>query len=79
MRNLGLAYAGLGEDEEALVWLEKAIVAAPKLAPAFNDLAKVYLRMQRYDLALKNSDQARALGLVDPELQDALQPYRQEP
>jgi len=78
LRNLGLAYATLGENDEAVAWLQKAVATAPSMALAFNDLAKVYLRLKRFDLALKNGDQAKALGLVDPEVQDALQSYRQE-
>jgi len=79
LRNLGLAYATLGENEEAVAWLQRAITAEPRMAPAFNDLARVYLRMKRFDLALKNGDQAKALGLIDPEVQDALKPFRKGP
>ena len=79
MHNLGLAYASLGQDAEAVAWLAKTITAAPGLAPAFNDLAKAYLRLKSYALANKYGDQAKALGLEDPALQDALKSYRQEP
>lgn len=76
--NLGLAYAALGQTAEAFTWFTKAIAVDPSYAPAMNALARISLQQKDYGQAIDYAGQAKALGLMDAELDAALQPYRQQ-
>ena len=77
--NLALTFEALGRQEEAIVWLQKAIAADASFAPAYNDLARLYLATKQFALAVQYAERARALGLLDEELWQAVAPYREQP
>ncbi len=75
MYNLALAHSGLGQTDEAIAWLKKAVAADASFAPAYHDLARLYLARKDYRLAVEYGARARELGLLDVEQWQALAPY----
>ncbi len=66
-----------GADEQAVAMYQKAIALNPGFGQAYLNLAAVYVELEQYDTAIRYADQAQALGQSDPELDEALAPYRQ--
>jgi len=65
----------MGNDEEAIKMLEKAIEVNPNYGKGYNNLAVYYFQKAHYDLAIEYSEKALALGFVDPVLLNALQSH----
>ncbi len=65
---LGLVYYQLGDYHAAREQLVRAIALRPQTAQLHNDLAAVYVKLQRFDEAVRHYRQALEL---DPDLQDA--------
>jgi len=76
--NLGDIYRYLGEDKKAIKNYIIATACNSKYAKAYYGLAIIYLKQGKYDLAIKHCNKARTLGLVDPNLLQALAVHQQE-
>ncbi len=55
---LGLIYAELNQDEEAIEHFKEAINLAPRYAKAYNDLGTIYGKTGNFELALENFNKA---------------------
>ena len=75
--NLGLAYKGSGQIEQAAGSFNKAIEINPGYAKAYYNLALIYFKQAQYQLAIEYCDRARELGFANPAFLEALKPYRQ--
>ncbi len=70
--NLGRACATLGRLEEAVAAFKKVIDLEPRRADAYLNLAGAYLKSGQYRQAVSCRDKAREMGMVSPELDEAL-------
>ena len=75
LTNLGNVYHAVGEDEEAIALLKKALETDPNYASAYEGLAILYFHQKKYSLAVDYCVKAQKHGFVNAALLKALQPY----
>jgi tetratricopeptide (TPR) repeat protein len=74
--NLGNVCLALEQWHKAIDLYKKAIEINPQFAEAYDNLAVAYFHQRWYQLAVENTDKAAHLGVSNPELLEALKPYR---
>ncbi|MCK5178884.1 MAG: tetratricopeptide repeat protein, partial [Candidatus Omnitrophica bacterium] len=74
--NLGNAYRAANKREEAIASYKKAIKIDPGYAPAYDNLAAVYIQEKQFKLAIGYCDRANELGLTNVAHLETLKPYR---
>jgi tetratricopeptide (TPR) repeat protein len=65
-----------GELDSAASFYRKALALNPDYAEALNNLAVVLFYQKDYRGAIERYDRAKGLGLSNPVLEAALEPYR---
>lgn len=75
--NLGNLYKDSGKEEPAISQYKRALSINSQYLRAYHALALIYLKQRKYDLAIEYCNKAQALGLTDPQLLQALEPYQQ--
>lgn len=75
--NLGYALKQDFQIDAAIEHLERALRLDPESADTHFELAEIYFRQQRYDLAIARLDRAKELGLeIDPKVLEEVEPHR---
>ncbi len=70
--NLGFAYNNRGDQLKGLEWFLKAVAARPDYRPAHLIVGNLYLRIDKYDEALKHFQIADKLQPLDPPMRRAV-------
>jgi len=76
--NLSFVNAVIENKQEVIAVLKSNIEINPNDAATYNNLAVIYLHNKQYKLAIEYSDKATRLGFINPILQEALRPYREQ-